>query len=274
MTKTRTLNGSEVDTPTDAPIENGNGLFRKITKGRQVAPRRIMLYGVQGVGKSTWASMAPKPIFLPTEEGLNDLDVEAFPLLSNYTDFMSALRNLYSKPHDYKTVVVDSLDWLERMIWTDVCKEHGKADIADFGYGAGYKYALGYWGKVVEALSAIRSHRQAQIVLLAHCVIERFEAPDSDSYDRYTPKLHKMAAGLVMEWCDEVLFSCYETHVKMSEEKFNQERARGIGSGARIVRTTERPFARAKNRLGLPEEMPLDWREYASYLHNGTGKES
>lgn len=278
MTKSKTLTLKENGGPVNGTPENGNSkanggtLFAQITTGVARLPRRTMLYGVQGVGKSTWAANAPKPIFLPTEEGLNDIDCAKFPTLTTYQGFMQAMRDVYHEDHSFKTIVIDSLDWLERMIWERVCVDSNKKDIkdiADFGYGQGYKLALGYWNKVVEALSAIRTHRDMQTILVAHCAVERFEDPEFESYDRYTPKLHRSASGLIMEWCDEVLFACYELHVKTTQEKFNAERRRAIGTGQRIVRTSERPFARAKNRLRLPDELPLDYNVYAEYL-NGT----
>ncbi len=116
------------------------------------------------------------------------------------------------------------------------------------------------------ALGVYRYERGMMVVLIAHAKIERFENPETDPYDRYSPRLNKHASALVQEWCDEVLFASYKVHTKQTDEGFDKTRTRGIGTGDRILRTTERPAHMAKNRLNLPEEMPLDFRVYAEHL--------
>ena len=109
-------------------------------------------------------------------------------------------------------------------------------------------------------------------ILIAHAKIERFENPETETYDRYVPRLHKLASAVVQEWCDEVLFATYQVHTRQTDEGFNRKRTQAIGSGERILRTTERPAHVAKNRLGLPDELPLDWNVYAQYLHRKNGE--
>ena len=226
-----------------------------------------MLYGVQGVGKSTWASMAPNPIFLPTEDGLRDLDCHSFPVFKRYEDVILALRELDSQ-HNYQTVVVDSLDWLEHLVWDRVCQEHGEPSIERVlgGFHKGYTEALKPWQAFLDHLDILRGKRGMSVILIAHAKIERFEAPETMSYDRNTPRLNKVAAGRIMEWCDEVFFATYKVFTKIEKGKFNKEVTKAVGSGERIMRTVERPFAMAKNRLGLPDDMPLDYRVYAEAL--------
>ena len=224
-----------------------------------------MLYGVQGVGKSTWASMAPNPIFLPTEDGLRDLDCHSFPVFTRFEDVIGALKELDSQ-HDYKTAVVDSLDWFEHLIWDYTCQKHQQDSIESFGYGKGYTEALKFWRVFLGHLDALRGKRGMSIILLAHSKVERFEAPETLSYDRFVPRMHKSSAGLVQEWCDEVFFATYKVFTKIEKGKFNKEVTKAVGSGERIMRTVERPFAMAKNRLGLPDDMPLDYRVYAEVL--------
>lgn len=244
----------------------GVPLFSQIRSSRSFQPRRILLYGVQGVGKSTWAAQAPGAIFLPTEDGLGNLDAQSFPLLASWPQFQEAIESLYTEPHQFQTVVIDSLDRLELLIWEDVCKVHNFQSIEDAGYGKGYVFALSRWQWLLRGLDALRSARDMTVIALAHSKIERFEAPDSPAYDRYSIRLHKLASALVQEWADEVLFATYEVFVRVEKAKFGAEKGKAVGTGARILRTTERPFASAKNRLGLPEELPLDWPTFASYL--------
>ena len=104
------------------------------------------------------------------------------------------------------------------------------------------------------------------VILIAHAKIERFENPETESYDRYVPRLHKYARAVVQEWCDEVLFATYKVYTKVTDEGFNRKKAKGMGSGERVIRTTERPAHLAKNRLNLPDELPLDWPAYAQYI--------
>jgi hypothetical protein len=241
-------------------------LIEQITRGKNPAPRRTHITGVAGVGKSTCAAQAPEAIFIPTEDGLRDIDCSSFPVATSYADVLKALSELYKEEHDYRTVAIDSLDQLERLIHAEVCKKHGVQSIELIGYAKGYTFALSWWTDILQGLSALRKDRGMAVILISHSRIERFENPEGDAYDRYVPRLHKLAANLVNEWCDEVLFACHKVLTRSSEAGFNRKRAVGIGTGERILRTTERPFCVAKNRLGMPPEIPLSWNAYAKYI--------
>ncbi len=241
-------------------------LINQIHRGKRPAPRRTTLYGVGGVGKSTWASMADNPIFIPTEDGVGEIDVASFPLVTTFGQVIDCLVELYENNHDFKTVCIDSLDWLERLIFADVCLKRGAATIEDIGYAKGYVYALEQWRQVLEGIEALRTHRAMACILIAHARIERFDNPETEPYDRYVPRLHRLASALITEWSDEVFFATYRVFTKVTDEGFNRTRTQGIGTGERIIRTTERPAHIAKNRLNLPDELPLDYREYAKYL--------
>lgn len=241
-------------------------LLEQIHRGTVTRPRRTLMYGVQGVGKSSWASMAERPIFIPTEDGLDGIGCDRFPLAKAYADVVAALGELYTAQHEYRTIVIDSLDWLERLIWADVCRKRGIESMEDIGYQKGYTFALTQWRDVLEGLDALRNDRAMAVILIAHCKIERFEDPETEGYDRFLPRLHKLADALIREWCDEVFFASYRVHARKTGEKFGQATHKGIGTGERIIRTTERPAHVAKNRLNLPDEIPLDYRVYAAYV--------
>jgi hypothetical protein len=241
-------------------------LLQHIHRGKRSAPRRVLVYGVHGVGKSTFSTGAPGAIVIPTEDGLAEIDCESFPLATSCAAVMQALATLYAEDHVFKTVVIDSLDWFERLAWIEVCRQRGVTNIEDIPYGRGYVFALTHWRELLEGLDALRKDRGMMVVLTAHCRIERFADPEADSYDRYSPKLHKLASALVQEWSDELLFACYRVFTKQTDEGFNRKAVKGIGSGERILRTTERPSHVAKNRLNLPDELPLDWHTYANYF--------
>lgn len=237
-----------------------------VLTGAKPGPRRVLVYGTAGIGKSTFATCAPSPIVIQTEDGLNEIDCHKFPVATSFAGVMASLAALYHEEHSYRTVVIDSLDWLERLIWAKVCADRQVATIEDIGYGKGYSFAIQHWRDVVDGLAALRDHRGMTVVLIAHARIERFENPETEAYDRYVPRLHKTASALVSEWCDEVLFATYRVFTKATDEGFNQKRVQGLGSGERVLRVTERPSHLAKNRLGLPDELPLAWAEFAKFV--------
>lgn len=240
-------------------------LLQRIHSGRRHAPPRLMIYGTEGIGKSTTASHAPRSIFIATEDGLDQIDCDSFPLARRFDEVMSAVSALYSEEHPYQTVVIDSLDWLERLIWDDVCREYGVKSIekADGGYARGYTHALTQWREVLDGLDALRNERGMAVVLLAHAKVEKFEDPESVAYDRYSPRLHKHAAALVTEWCDAVLFATRKFRTESEDAGFNRTRniavALGADGGERILRCVGGPSCIAKNRYSLPAELPLSW---------------
>ena len=226
--------------------------------------RRVLVYGTHGIGKSSFAASAPNPLVLDLEDGLGDIEVASSPKISRVADLMGWITELYEKDHDWKTIVIDSVDWLERIIWSYTCEQHNKKAIEDFGFGKGYKYALENWSDVLEGLDALRNDKGMSVLLIAHSQTEKYENPETEPYDRYSPRLHKGASALVQEWCDEGLFACYRVHTTKDRGK-SGERHRGIGGEERVLRTRERPFCLAKNRLNMPDEIPLSWDSYSEH---------
>ena len=139
--------------------------LKNILSGKAAHPRRILLYGTAGVGKSSWAATAPKPVFVPTEDGLGDIGCDRFPVLGSLDEVMRDLASLYEEEHDYRTVVVDSADWLERLIHAEVCTKRGVSSIEDIGYGKGYHFALSHWKDVLDGLDALRSAIRVRFAL-------------------------------------------------------------------------------------------------------------
>jgi hypothetical protein len=235
-------------------------LMQQILRGRQARPRRALVYGVQGVGKSTFGATSQRPIFIPTEDGLAGIDCDQFPLALKSSDVLAALGELYQEAHDYRTVVIDSLDWLERMIWDDVCQEFGARYLekADGGYGKGYTYTLPRWRKVLDGLDGLRDKRGMAVILIAHAKAEKFQTPENTAHDRFAPRLHKLAGALVQEWCDEVFFATYSALT-------DPVKVKTAGLLERVIRTSEGPTHVAKNRLAMPPELPLEWAAYDYY---------
>ena len=246
-------------------------LISSITKGREAQPPRIMIYGSEGVGKSTFAALAPNPVFVQTEDGLSEIDCSKFPLAKSFDDVVLQLQAVRDEQHDYGTVVIDSLDWLERLVWDRVCADYGVKSIekADGGYGKGYVHALTYWRQIVSLLNEICARKGMAVILIAHAAVERFEDPEHAAYDRYTPRLHKKACSLVCEWVDAVLFASRRMRVDSTTGKAAPV---GADGGERFLRTNGSPACIAKNRFGLPTEFPLSWSAFVEALKPGAAK--
>ncbi len=220
-------------------------------------PPRILIYGPPKVGKSTFGSLAPNPVFIQTEDGLDAIDAPAFPLCQSFTQVLQYFGELATETHDYKTLVVDSTDWLERLIHAQVAKEKNVKSLEDIGYGKGYLFALDLWRQYIDCLNYLRDEKGMMIIQIAHGHIKRFENPETDSYDRYQIKMHDKASALLMEHSDIILFANHVVGVKKEQEGFSK-RARAIGSGDRVLFTEERPAFIAGNRFGLPAEITFD----------------
>lgn len=233
-----------------------------------VKPPKIVIYGVPGIGKTKWASCAPRPIFICAEDGLGQLDVPHFPRARSFQDVMEALVSLHREQHDFGTVVVDTIDAVEPMIWAHVCSsvphEKGRPiqGIEDYGFGKGYVHAQREWLRFLTALDALRDDRGMAVILCAHSKVSTFKSPESDDYDRYALKINEKADAVVSGWTDCKLFANYETH--LVETGRDGDRKRGAGTGRRLLFTEERPAFAAKNRYSLPPVLPLDWNAFVA----------
>ena len=247
-------------------------LMQEIQHGRQPMPPRLLLYGIEGIGKSTLASESPDPIFVQTEDGLSEIDCHKFPLSATFEDVLASLSELHTEQHDFQTVVIDSLDWLERLIWDALCQQFNVASIekVDGGYSKGYTHALTYWRQILDALNLLRNERNMLVIGIAHSKVEKFEDPEASAYDRYCPRLHKHASALVCEWSDAVLFATRKFRTQSEDAGFGRKRAIasaiGAGGGERILRCVGGPTCIAKNRYGIAEELPLSWPAFMQAL--------
>lgn len=243
----------------------------KIELTKPTSPPRIVIYGVDGVGKSTFASECPKPVFIRTERGTENLSVPAFPMATCYRDVLAQIQYLQDNELEHRTLVIDSLDWTEKLLWRECCMEHGKNTIADFSFGKGYALADAKWGQLLEKLDALNESRRMMIVGIAHCKLERLQPPDSEGWNSYILDLHggtasqKGSARIVAEWCDILGFADYDNTVREKEGAFGQKRAR-VTQGDRTLFLEKSAAFHAKNRYGLPSSLPLDWSELAKAL--------
>jgi len=237
--------------------------LKSIQKNTALAAPRMMLYGVEGIGKTTFASGSPDPIFICTEDGLGALQVNHFPLATKASDVLDAIGTLITEDHGFKSVVLDSVDWLDNLIWADVESSH---DAKDLAYGKGAMIVADRWREVLAGLNKLRNDKGMVVILLAHCQIKRFDSPEVEPYDRYQPKLQERSNAILREWVDAVLFANYKTIVRKDDVGFNKTNNRGISTGERLLYTSERPAYMAKNRYSLPESLPMSWEAFTQAL--------
>jgi hypothetical protein len=237
-----------------------------LVRGKQARPIRATVHGPEGVGKTTFAAGAPSPVFLDAEDGSGQLDVVRFPALGNWSELLEAINVLTMEKHDHQTLVVDTLDWAERLLWDFICKRDGKSDIEEYGYGKGFQVALAEWTVFLAALDRLRKAKDMHVVLIAHSWIKPFKNPEGEDYDRYELKLNAKAGGLIKEWSDAVLFANYET---ISHQDKRTKRVRGLDTGARFIHTERSAAFDAKNRYDLPESLPLSWSDFEFAVRAG-----
>jgi AAA domain len=231
-----------------------------VRRGVLDTPVRVLIYGAEKVGKSTFAAGAPKPIFLGAENGTERLDVERLEPRT-WGEAVEWVGELAVEKHDYKTLVVDPVNWLEPMCWAAVYESDGSKSIEEFGggYGKGYTAALDKWREFL--FNVERCWRAGMnVILVSHSQVKTFQNPEGPAYDRYELAMHPKAAGILKQWVDAVLFARLETFAKVEK---GTRKAKGISTGARFVYTKPCAAYDAGARWKLPDELPLSWADFA-----------
>jgi hypothetical protein len=235
-----------------------------LVTGIQKVPPRLVVYGGHGIGKSTLASQFPNPIFISTEDGLVNLDVTSFPRATSFPQVIDNIKTLIKEEHDFKTVVLDSVDWLVEPLITEYIEATFEAK--DLAYGKGNMMIAEELRKILQGFDALRIKRNMNVVVIAHADIYKFTDPTSEPYDRYTPKLPTRCNKVLQEWADVIAFAAFKVIVKKSDKGFNQTSNRGITTGDRLLHMVETPAYVAKNRYNSPEEIPMSFEELSKYL--------
>lgn len=228
-----------------------------VQRGKLDKPIRIVMYGTEGIGKSTFAADAPDPIFLCAEDGTKELDVARFPEPKTWDEVLEAVETLRTSNHKFQTLGLDTLDWAEPLVWAKVCQDANKKDIEDFDFGKGYIAAVEVWRSFLARLDSLVNTRRMHVICLAHAHVRKFQNPEGGDFDRYEMKLHAKSAGIIKEWCDALLFARLEVFTHDVKKK-----TKGVDSGARLIHTTRTAAYDAKNRYSLPAQIPLNWEEF------------
>lgn len=235
-----------------------------ITKGKIKSPLKVVLYGTEGIGKSTFASRFPDPLFIDTEDSTKNLDVARFDKPTSWSMLMQQIKYTKDNPDICKTLVIDTADWAEQLEIEDLCARRKWSGIEDAGYGRGYQYSAEEFGKMLNALNEVIAVG-INVVVTAHACLRKVELPEEmGSFDHWEMKTSKKVAPMLREWADMVLFANYETIVVTTDNKKNK------AQGSRRVMYTEHHACwDAKNRAGLAPKLPFDYAEIAAVIEGG-----
>lgn len=246
----------------------------KITSGKIPGAQKVVLYGVEGIGKSTFASSFPNPLFIDTEGSTKHLDVHRLPTPESWTMLMQEVDHVRRNPNLCTTLVIDTADWAEQLCIQHICatvpidKNGGTAKgIEDYGYGKGYTYLAEEFGRLLNLLTMVVEKAGVNVLLTAHAVIRKFEPPEeSGAYDRWELNLEKKVVPMLKEWADLLLFANYKTYVVNVDGKGVVKGKNKAQGGSRVMYTSHTTAWDAKNRAGLPDELPFDFAGIAEHI--------
>jgi len=239
--------------------------LKSISKTRRVRAPKIVVVGQGKIGKTTFAAMAPKAIGILTEDGADAVDANAFPLATSLADVYTAIDTLINQDHDFQTLFIDSLDWLEPLVQDHVCKANNWKNIEQPGFGKGYVAAAEEWRNLLSGLEVLRADKGMGIILIAHDKIKRIEDPLTEGFDSHVLKLHDRAAALVQEWADVIGYAGYRIFTSKTDAGFGNKETKATTTGERIFHVEPHPAHCGGNRFGLTN-MPLDWAAFQEAL--------
>ena len=235
-----------------------------ITRGKVTRPQKVVIYGSEGIGKTTLASAFPDPLFIDTEGGTSHMDVKRLAMPDTWDALVSLIEEVSRNPGICATLVIDTADWAEQLCIKDVCVKYKKSGLEEFGYGKGYTYISEEFARFLAACDKVIAAGM-NVLITAHAKMRKFEQPDEmGSYDRWEMKCTRQVAPLLKEWSDMLLFCNYKTYVVSQDEG----KSKGQG-GKRVIYTSHHPCWDAKNRHGLPAEMEMSF-DGIRHIFSGT----
>lgn len=235
----------------------------QITSGRIATAIKVVVYGPEGIGKSTFAAQFPDPVFIDTEGSTVHMDVKRLPRPQMWAELLNEVEYVRQNPGCCRTLVLDTADWAETLCGEYVCARDQKTGIEDYGYGKGYRYVFEEFGRLLNALEQVRE-KGVNVVICCHATMRKFEQPDElGAYDRWSLKLtdspKASIAGAVKEWADMVIFANYKTIVVNVDGKGAAKGKNKVQGGKRVMYTAHHSCWDAKNRFGLPEEADFSY---------------
>ena len=248
----------------------------QIINGRIATAIKVVIYGPEGIGKSTFASQFPDPLFIDTEGSTVHMDVKRLPRPDLWAELLNEVEYVRQNPGCCKTLVLDTADWAETLCGEYICSRDQKTGIEDYGYGKGYKYLFEEFGRLLNALELVRG-QGVNVVICCHATIRKFEQPDElGAYDRWGLKLtdspKASIAGMVKEWADMVIFANYKTIVVNVDGKGTTKGKNKVQGGKRVMYTSHHSCWDAKNRFGLPEEMDFGYEGIREVVEGTRGR--
>lgn len=254
------------------PVVKQRTPLNSVKRGVVDSPWRFLILGMPGIGKSTFASELPDPVFFCLgidTNGVDELNVSRYPdSIETYDDLREAIRRLTEEEHYWKSLVIDLLDGIEPMIFAkviaDECKGAKNIGEVGGGYNKGQDASLDLWRLLFKDLERLQEKRGMAIGLVSHAVRRECKDPERPNYDRWEPNIYRKAAGMLVGWCKEVLFAQEEVGTTQMDGAKGKHKA--ILIGKRVIRTRYSPAYDAKNRHGLPDPLPLDFKTWADAM--------
>lgn len=240
-----------------------------ITRGKLPGAKKIVIFGPEGIGKSTFASKFPNPLFIDTEDSTKDMDVARFDKPSSWQMLKSQVAYVISNPDICRTLIIDTADWAERLEIEWLCNKNGWDGLEGAGYGKGYTYSAEEFGRLLDLLTEV-TEKGIHVVLTAHAQLRKVELPEEmGAYDHWEMKTSKKVAPMIREWADAVFFANYKVTVINVDNQGAQKGKNKAQGGRRVMYTNHTPFWDAKNRYGLPEEMPFSYDSIRHVIEDG-----